>query len=81
VRSFFVLTKIFLLHRKRALRLLELMEAHGKSWSLSVFSSARVLKSYTMDQLMGLGIGFVWMGWKGRRAPTTSSKVSIRSAW
>jgi len=68
VHSFFVLDENFLLHRKRALRLLELMESHGKSWALSVFSSARVLKSYTMDQLMGLGIGFVWMGLEGEES-------------
>ena len=40
VRSFFVMDENFLLHRKRALRLLELMEANGKTWSFSVFSSA-----------------------------------------
>lgn len=68
VRSFFVLDENFLLHRKRALRLLELMEANGKSWALSVFSSARVLKSYTMEQLMGLGISFVWMGLEGEES-------------
>ena len=68
VRSFFVLDENFLLHRKRALRLLELMEEDGKSWALSVFSSARVLKSYTMEQLMGLGIGFVWMGLEGEES-------------
>jgi radical SAM superfamily enzyme YgiQ (UPF0313 family) len=68
VRSFFVLDENFLMHRKRALRLLELMEANGKRWSLSVFSSARVLKSYTMDQLLGLGIGFVWMGLEGEES-------------
>ena len=68
VRSFFVLDENFLLHRKRALRLLELMEANGKSWAMSVFSSARVLKSYTMDQLLGLGIGFVWMGLEGEES-------------
>jgi hypothetical protein len=68
VHSFFVLDENFLLHRKRALRLLELMESHGKSWALSVFSSARVLKSYTMEQLAGLGIGFVWMGLEGEES-------------
>lgn len=68
VRSFFVLDENFLLHRKRALRLLELMEAQGKNWSLSVFSSARVLKSYSMEQLLGLGIGFVWMGLEGEES-------------
>jgi len=68
ISSFFVLDENFLLHRKRALRLLELMEAGGKNWSLSVFSSARVLKSYSMEQLMGLGISFVWMGLEGEES-------------
>ncbi len=68
VRSFFVLDENFLLHRKRALRLLQLMETNNKSWALSVFSSARVLKSYTMEQLLGLGIGFVWMGLEGEES-------------
>ena len=65
VSSFFVLDENFLLHRKRALRLLELMEANRKSWSLYVFSSARVLSSYTLEQIAGLGISYVWMGLEG----------------
>lgn len=65
VRSFFTLDENFLLHKKRALRLLELMEQNQKSWSLYVFSSARVLKSYSMEQLVRLGISFVWMGLEG----------------
>ena len=66
VNSFFVLDENFLYHRPRALRLLELMEENGKAWSLSVFSSARVIKSYTMDQLIRLGISWVWMGVEGQ---------------
>jgi hypothetical protein len=66
VQSFFVLDENFLIHRRRALRLLELMRSHGKSWMLNVFSSARVLSAYTMDQLVGLGIGWVWMGIEGQ---------------
>ncbi|MGE5799080.1 MAG: B12-binding domain-containing radical SAM protein, partial [Syntrophaceae bacterium] len=65
VRSFFVLDENFLLHRKRALRLLELMEQNGKSWALNVFSSARVLQSYSIEQLVGLGVVWVWMGLEG----------------
>ena len=64
-QSFFVLDENFLLHRKRALRLLELMQAGDKSWSLYVFSSARVLRSYSMEQLLGLGVSWVWMGLEG----------------
>ncbi len=66
VRSFFILDENFLLHRKRALRLLELMEKHQKGWTLNVFSSARVIKSYTVEQLVGLGIIWVWMGLEGK---------------
>ena len=66
VNSFFVLDENFLLHRKRALRLLELMEANRNSWSLYVFSSARVLSAYTMEQIVGLGISYVWMGLEGK---------------
>ncbi|MHC4325385.1 MAG: B12-binding domain-containing radical SAM protein, partial [Planctomycetota bacterium] len=68
VRSFFVLDENFLLHRKRALRLLELMNKGGKGWSLHVFSSARVLQSYTIDQLVALGISWVWMGLEGENS-------------
>ena len=68
VRSFFTLDENFLLHKKRALRLLELMEKNDKSWSLYVFSSAAVLQSYTMDQLMRLGISWVWMGLEGQES-------------
>ena len=65
VRSFFVLDENFLLHKKRALRLLELMEANNKSWAIFVFASAKVVQSYTIDQLVRLGIGWVWMGLEG----------------
>lgn len=68
VQSFFILDENFLLHRKRALRLLEQMQTHRKSWMLNVFSSARVLRSYSMEQLVGLGIGWVWMGIEGQNS-------------
>ncbi|MEN6459676.1 MAG: cobalamin-dependent protein [Thermoguttaceae bacterium] len=66
VSSFFMMDENFLFHRKRALRLLELMEKNGKAWALYVFSSANVLRSYTIDQLVRLGISWVWMGIEGR---------------
>lgn len=65
VRSFFMMDENFMLHRKRALRLLELMEQNNKSWALYVFSSGRVLKTYKIEQLVGLGISWVWMGLEG----------------
>lgn len=61
-KSFFTLDENFLLNKSRSLRLLELMEQHDKDWALYVFSSARVIQSYTIDELVGLGISWVWMG-------------------
>lgn len=65
VRSFGVMDENFLLHRKRALRLLELMEKNNKSWALSVFSSGQVLRTYSVEQLVGLGVSWVWIGLEG----------------
>ena len=68
VRSFFVLDENFLLHRQRALRLLELIKKHNKSWSLMVFSSAGVIKSYSVKSLVELGVNWVWMGLEGEKS-------------
>src|SRR5450759_3290152 len=48
LHSFFGMDENFLLHRTRAMRLLELMKQAGKSWELSVFASANAIKKYTM---------------------------------
>jgi radical SAM superfamily enzyme YgiQ (UPF0313 family) len=62
VDSFFVMDENFLLHRPRALRLLELMKAAGKSWELSVFASANAIRKYSMQELVELGVSWLWMG-------------------
>jgi len=67
-RSFFVMDENFLYHRRRALRLLELMERHDKSWILYVFSSAGVVASYDIEQLVALGVSWVWMGIEGENS-------------
>jgi hypothetical protein len=67
-RSFFVMDENFLLHRRRALRLLELMRDHGRAWALYVFSSANALGKYSDDELVGLGISWVWLGLEGRES-------------
>ena len=68
VQAFFVMDENFLLHRKRALRLLELMRRHDKAWALYVFSSASALRLYTTEELVGLGISWVWLGLEGDKA-------------
>ncbi len=68
VRSFFVMDENFLLHRRRAMELLDLMKARAKSWALYVFSSVNALQRYTMHELVELGISWVWMGLESPRA-------------
>jgi radical SAM superfamily enzyme YgiQ (UPF0313 family) len=62
VRSFFVMDENFLLNRPRAMRLLERMKETGKSWAFYVFSSANAIRKYSMEELVQLGISWVWMG-------------------
>jgi radical SAM superfamily enzyme YgiQ (UPF0313 family) len=68
VHSFFVMDENFLLHRKRALQLLERMKQAGKSWELSIFASANAIRKYTMLELVELGVSWVWMGLESPRS-------------
>ncbi len=61
-RSFFIMDENFLLNRPRALRLLERMKADNRSWALYVFSSANAIKKYSIEELVQLGISWIWMG-------------------
>jgi hypothetical protein len=70
-RSFFVMDENFLLYRRRVLRLLELIEKHDKAWIFYIFSSARVIRSYTIDQLIALGISWIWMGLESENSQYT----------
>ena len=61
-QSFFMMDENFLLHKRRALELLQCMKANGKSWSLYVFSSANAIRQYDMRQLAELGVEWIWLG-------------------
>ena len=65
VTSFFMMDENFLLYKKRALELLALMKAHGKSWNLNVFSSANAIRKYDARQLVELGVEWIWLGLEG----------------
>jgi radical SAM superfamily enzyme YgiQ (UPF0313 family) len=62
VQTFFVMDENFLLHRARAMQLLKRMKAAGKSWGLAVFASANAIRKYSMQELVELGISWIWMG-------------------
>jgi radical SAM superfamily enzyme YgiQ (UPF0313 family) len=61
-RFFFMMDENFLLHRRRAMELLALMKEHNKSWSFYVFASANALRQYTVEELVELGVTWVWIG-------------------
>ncbi|MCC6586919.1 MAG: cobalamin-dependent protein [Bryobacterales bacterium] len=66
--SFFLMDENFLLHRRRALELLELMKAGHKAWTLYVFSSANAVRQYSIQELVELGVAWIWMGLESPRS-------------
>ena len=68
VSTFFMMDENFLLHRPRAMQLLERMKEHNKSWGLAVFASANAIRKYTMLELVELGVSWVWMGLESPQA-------------
>jgi radical SAM superfamily enzyme YgiQ (UPF0313 family) len=66
-RAFFMMDENFLLHKRRALELLDCMRANGKAWSLYVFSSANAIRQYEMRQLIDLGVEWIWLGLESSR--------------
>jgi radical SAM superfamily enzyme YgiQ (UPF0313 family) len=62
VSSFFMMDENFLLNRPRAMQLLARMKQAGKSWSMYVFSSANAIRKYTIEELVQLGVSWIWLG-------------------
>jgi len=68
MQSFFIMDENFLLNKPRALELLVRMKQERKSWELNVFSSANAIKKYTMEELVDLGVSWIWMGLESPQA-------------
>jgi hypothetical protein len=62
ISSFFIMDENFLLNRNRAMELLGHMQKHNKPWAFYVFSSANALRKYSMEELVQLGVSWLWMG-------------------
>jgi radical SAM superfamily enzyme YgiQ (UPF0313 family) len=65
---FFMMDENFLLYKRRAIELLDLMKAHGKAWSMYVFSSANAIAKYDMRQLVELGVSWIWLGLESKQS-------------
>ena len=60
--TFFVMDENFLKDTRRALELLAEMERRRRWFRFQVFSSAEALLAFGLDNLVRLGVDFVWMG-------------------
>jgi radical SAM superfamily enzyme YgiQ (UPF0313 family) len=60
--DFFVMDENFLKDTRRARELLVEMERHGRFFRFQVFSSAEAIMAFGLDELVRLGVNFVWMG-------------------
>ena len=67
-RSFFIMDENFLLNRPRAMQLLQRMKENNKPWALYVFSSANAIRKYTMQELVELGVSWIWMGLESEKS-------------
>ncbi len=62
--SLFVMDENFLENRERALELLDEMERHQRFFDFHIFSSARAIKNFGVENLVRLGVDFVWIGFE-----------------
>jgi hypothetical protein len=60
--TFFVMDENFLKSRERAVELLELMERHQRHFVFEIFSSAEAIAAFGIENLVRLGVTFVWIG-------------------
>jgi radical SAM superfamily enzyme YgiQ (UPF0313 family) len=64
--SFFVMDENFLKNRERALELIAEMERHQRFFRFHIFSSAETIAAFGLDNLVRLGVTFVWVGFESQ---------------
>ncbi len=60
--EFFVMDENFLKDRQRALDLLDLMEKNDRHFQFQIFSSAEAITAFGIDNMVRMGVMFVWIG-------------------
>ena len=63
-----VLDEDFLLNRKRAMELHDLVVASGRPLSIFAFASIKAISQYTITELLEMGIDGLWIGYEGTRS-------------
>jgi hypothetical protein len=69
--TFFIMDENFLKDKERAMSLIEEMERHNRFFVFHLFSSAEAIMAFGIDNLVRLGVQFIWIGlesktWKSR---------------
>ena len=67
-KSFYIIDENFLLQKERTLELMELMKKNEKSWTLNIFASVKAIEQYTTEELLNLGVSFIWLGLESPRS-------------
>jgi hypothetical protein len=62
--DFFVMDENFLKDTDRALELLDEMERHDRYFGFQLFSSAEAIRAFGLDNMVRLGVSFVWIGFE-----------------
>jgi len=64
IDEFSVMDENFLKDRQRAQDLLAEMERHGRYFTFHIFSSAEAIMAFGVDNMVRLGVTFVWIGFE-----------------
>ncbi len=72
--DFFVMDENFLKDKARALELLACMERDRRPFGFAIFSSAEAIQSFGIDNMVRLGVYFVWVGAESKRETYDKNK-------
>ena len=64
--EFFVMDENFLKNKQRALDLIDEMERHERFFNFYLFSSAETIVDFGVDNLVRLGVTYVWVGFESK---------------
>jgi len=64
--DFFIMDENFFKQEGRARELLALMEQHRRPFQFGLFSSAEAIESFGVENMVRLGVDFVWIGAESR---------------